>query len=313
MNILITGGSGFVGTTLVDKLKECYKDCVIHGTYYLESELEAISGIDVTKHYLNLSDIKTIDEVLLGTKPDVIFHLAAQSSVKLSWDNPGLTLGVNAIGTINLLESMKNNKIKSRVLCVGSSEQYGLINGEKVDENHICRSLNPYGISKNVQEELSLILSKAYDIDIVYTRSFNHIGINQNPTFVLPDWCKQIAEIEKGIKKPVIYVGNLDVTRDFSDVKDVCQAYVNICKYGKRYEVYNVGSGRGVSLKYILKYLVRLSSVDIEIRIDEKKLRPSENPEIICDNDKLLKLKYIEFRDIESVLENVLDSWRAKI
>lgn len=313
MNILITGVSGFVGPILAKKIENKFKDCKLFGSYFLHHEFDSISHLNIEKIYMNILDINSIKSVLKESQPDLIFHLAAQSSAKISWDNPSLTFDVNVNGTINLIKSVIDMNLNPRILCIGSSEQYGLVGKESIPETRICEPANPYGLSKKVQEEMALMLCKANDIDVVFTRSFNHIGIKQLPTFVIPDWCKQIAEIDQGKKEPVIYVGNTDVIRDFSDVNDVCDSYIDVIKNGKKYEVYNVGSGRGLSLTYILEYLVGLSSKEITVKVDKNRLRPSENPIIICDNSKLLSLSKLKYKEIETVLDEIFKFWKDVI
>lgn len=313
MNILITGVSGFVGPILAKKIKKNFKDCKLFGTYYLHDEFDSISHLTFDKIYMNILDQNSIKSVLKSTKPDLIFHLAAQSSVRLSWENPMITMDVNVNGTVNLIKSLAEMEFKPRILFIGSSEQYGLVDNKPIRETRICKPANPYGLSKKVQEDIAQMLSFAHDLDVVFTRSFNHIGILQVPTFVIPDWCKQIAEIEHGLREPVIYVGNTEVIRDFSDVNDVCESYIDVIKHGKRNEVYNIGSGRGLSLTYILEYLIGLSSKKIKVKIDQKRLRPSENPIIICDNSKLQSLKKQNYMEIESVFVEIFDYWKKKI
>lgn len=313
MNILITGASGFVGPILIKQIKNRYPDSNIYGTYYLHHECELIDSSDATPIYMNLSETNSIKVALNKSRPDYIYHLAAQSSGKISWENPALTFDINVKGSINLINSISELNLKPRILCIGSSEQYGIVTDKPVDEITICRPENPYGSSKKSQEDILRILGKANNLDICFTRSFNHTGINQTTQFVIPDWCKQIAMIEHGQQSPEISVGNLDVIRDFSDVESVCQAYIDIMEKGISFEVYNVGSGRGVSLKYILDYLLKLSNKQISISIDKNRLRPSENPIIICDNRKLKEISKTEFIKIETLLEKILNSWRLRL
>ena len=229
---LIIGGAGFVGNYLMDYLnKECGWSVAV-----TKMENERIQKEKVDIYDLDILEKDAIVEVLNSVKPDYIFHLAAQSSVKLSWENPGLTIDINIKGSINLLESVREWGSKPRILMIGSGEEYGYISPETVpiQEETILHPGNIYAATKACQNMLSKIYSDAYQMNIIMVRAFNHIGPAQSPIFVVSDFCKQVAEIEKGKREAVIRVGNLSAYRDFTDVRDVVAAYALHRKGKKR-------------------------------------------------------------------------------
>lgn len=314
MNILITGIEGFVGHYLVKMLPDRMKHVTkIYGTYFMGTEsLKNMDDINLVK--LDITSRDNVFQVVNDIKPDYIIHLAAQSSVALSWKNPNLTMNVNVTGTINLLDAIREVNKNCRVLIVGSSEQYGKIEVLPVTEEHRLDPQNPYSISKVSQEMLAQLYVKAYGMNIVMTRSFNHIGPLQEPLFVVPDWAKQISEIEKGLKDPIINVGNINVKRDFTDVRDIINAYIMLLDKGDAGQIYNVGSGNAYELKYILEKLLSLSPKKIEIKVDKEKLRPVENEIIQCDNSKITRACGWKIEHgLEDTLHDTLNYWRSRI
>ncbi len=309
---LIIGGAGFVGNYLMDYLnKECEWSVAV-----TKMENERIQKEKVDIYDLDILEKDAIVEVLNSIKPDYIFHLAAQSSVKLSWKNPGLTIDINIKGSINLLEAVREWGGKPRILMIGSGEEYGYISPETVpiQEETILHPGNIYAATKACQNMLSKIYSDAYQMDIIMVRAFNHIGPAQSPIFVVSDFCKQVAEIEKGKREAVIRVGNLSAYRDFTDVRDVVAAYALLIKKGKKGETYNVGSGKAIQIQSILKELLQLSSVEIKIEVDEAKLRPIDVPIIEADIKKLVettgwKRKY----ELTDTLKETLNYWRQTV
>ncbi len=309
---LIIGGAGFVGNYLMDYLnKECKWSVAV-----TKMENERIQKEKVDIYDLDILEKDTIIKVLNSVNPDYIFHLAAQSSVKLSWKNPGLTIDINIKGSINLLEAVREWGGKPRILMIGSGEEYGYISPETVpiQEETILHPGNIYAATKACQNMLSKIYSDAYQMDIIMVRAFNHIGPAQSPIFVVSDFCKQVAEIEKGKREAVIRVGNLSAYRDFTDVKDVVAAYALLIEKGKKGETYNVGSGKAIQIQSILKELLQLSSVEIKIEVDEAKLRPIDVPIIEADIKKLVEItgwkrKY----ELTDTLKETLNYWRQTV
>ena len=310
MKALITGINGFVGEYLSDFLISNQID--VYGTVLSEEvSIENISDNKIFK--MDLLDKNEVNKIIAEINPDYIFHLAGQSSVALSWKKPDLTINVNVIGTINLLEAVKLYSNKSRVLIIGSSDQYGIVNPEQcpISENTPMNPQSPYATSKKTQEEIAIQYFKAFKIDTIIVRAFNHIGPKQNKGFVIADFASQIAEIEKEKKAAIIKVGNLDAKRDFTDVRDVVRAYYLVMTNGKPGEIYNVGSGITYKIKEILDKLLSLAKVSIYIEKDNDKMRPSDVPLIQCDNSKISTecgwtLQY----PIDQTLIDTLNYWR---
>ena len=311
MKALVVGGGGFVGPYLVKHLKEEQGMEV----YVTKTEKETLD-MDCSGIYnLDILELSQVAELLNKIRPDYIFHLAAQSSVAYSWKNPGLTIDVNIKGCVNLLDGIRQLDYKPRVLLIGSGEEYGHIkDGEcPIVEDNVLRPGNIYAATKSCQNMLGKIYSDAYDMDVMMVRAFNHIGPNQTPVFVVADFCKQVADIENGQAEPVIYVGNLSARRDFTDVRDVVRAYAMLVKDGKRGETYNVGRGHAVAIQEILERIVALSDKDIEVRVDESKLRPVDVPIIEPDITKIKETVGWEPEiELETTLNETLEYWRRE-
>lgn len=285
MKALIIGGGGFVGPYLEHYLaEELHYDVTVTKT---EKEQVVFEHADVKN--LDILVQEQVDSLLSQLRPDYIFHLAAQSSVAYSWKNPGLTVDVNIKGCVNVLESVKKLDYKPRVLLIGSGEEYGHIrDGEcPISEENALRPGNIYAATKSCQNMLGRIYADAYGMEVLMVRAFNHIGPNQTPTFVVADFCKQVAEIEKGIQEPVIHVGNLSAKRDFTDVRDVVRAYALLAKRGKAGETYNVGRGHALAISEVLDMIVGMSEKEIDVLVDTEKLRPVDVPIIEPDISKI--------------------------
>lgn len=255
-----------------------------------------------------------ITELLNRVRPDYIVHLAAQSSVAVSWRNPGLTIDVNIKGSVNVLDAVRQLDYKPRVLLIGSGEEYGHIReGEcPIVEDNALRPGNIYAATKSCQNMIGKIYSDAYDMDIMMVRAFNHIGPNQASLFVVADFCKQVAQIEKGLKEPVMYVGNLSAKRDFTDVRDVVRAYGLLVQKGEKGQTYNVGTGNALAISEILERILALSTVSIEVKTDPARLRPVDVPIIEPDVTKIYKATgWKPEISIDTTLKETLEYWRS--
>lgn len=305
--VLIIGINGFVGVHLSNELRNNGYKC-----YGADLNIENFNNEDVELFKLDILDENNVLQTIKLIMPDYIINLAAISSVKLSWNIPQKTFDVNVNGTINILEAIKKLNLKTRLLLIGSSEQYGEIDYSKpVSEKEELKALNPYGISKSTQEKVAKLYSRVYGIDVMMVRAFNHIGPGQGKGFVVPDFVSQIVEIEKGILKPEIIVGNLSAERDFTDVRDIVMAYRLILERGIKGEIYNVGSGKAISIRCILEKIVCKSEVKVKIEIDKNKFRPIDTPKIECNNIKLKdeigwNIKY----SIDESLKDIIEYWR---
>ena len=275
--VLIFGVGGFVGTYLVKEFLESdYKvyGSDVHKTNILPKEIE-FEEADI----LNADDVK---KLVLSIEPNIIINLAAISSVGVSWNIPQTTMSVNVIGALNILEAARSCNIIPKVMFIGSSEEYAVTDGMISEKNQLDAN-NPYGISKMAQEKFVEVYRKHYGMMIYYVRPFNHTGIGQRASFVIPSFCKQVAEIEKTGRPGVIKVGNLSAKRDFSNVKDIVRAYRMIVENDDCTKIFNVGSGTAHSLNEILEYIISLSSQEIKVEVDPERVRPVDTPFICCD------------------------------
>jgi GDP-4-dehydro-6-deoxy-D-mannose reductase len=306
---LITGSSGFVAGHLADYL---YRS---NGEIYGLSWEGGGAGGKFKKVYVaDVRDEHKIKEILNEIRPDYVYHLAGVSSVGRSWKNLRETLEVNMFGALSILAGVCELGLPCRVLIVGSAEEYGITGAHPVEEDHPLHPVSPYGLSKMAQELLARQYVSAYGVDAVLVRPFNHIGPGQSPDFVVSDFARQVARIEKGLQEPVLEVGNLDVIRDFTDVRDVVRAYAELMQHGKAGEVYNVCAGSGVSIRAVLDILISLSGREISVRIDERKLRPVENPVLVGSNEKICRAAgwRPQIAMAES-LAGVLNHWRKNV
>lgn len=308
--VIIIGAAGFVGGYLIDHLK----DDMNWEIYVTKLSMEKIERKDIEVYNLDILNKEEIIKIFEKIKPDYIFNLAAQSSVSLSWKNPLLTIDINIKGAINILDAVREiDKYDPRTMLIGSSEEYGYIkeNEIPVKEENNSRPGNIYAVTKVCQNMIGKIYSDAYGMDIVNVRAFNHIGPKQTPLFVVSDFCKQVAEIEKGLREPIIYTGNLEAKRDFTDVRDIVRAYSALALNGKKGETYNVGSGKAISIKEILDIILKNSTKNIEIRRDEKRYRPIDISIIEADIEKLRKV--IDWKPeilLEESIKEILGYWR---
>lgn len=276
--VLIFGFSGFVGPYLAGEF-------LSHGYTVIGSDIKDTPNVrfDVAFEKANLLDFDSVNSLITKSEPDIIINLAAISSVGQSWRIPQTTFQVNVVGALNILESSKQLKIKPKIMFVGSSEEY-LESNMPLNEESPLNSNNPYGISKIAQERIGKIYKEQYGLEVYCVRPFNHTGIGQNNSFVLSNFCKQVAEIEKSGMPGIVKVGNLEAFRDFSDVRDIVRAYRIIIENNNCETIYNIGSGKAYSLQNLLEYIVSLSSQRISIEIDPERYRPIDTPFICCDN-----------------------------
>lgn len=308
---LVIGAAGFVGNYLINEMHA--NDIEAYATKLPHEQLDN----PYAKVYdLDIMDKDAIVALLFEVRPDYIFHLAAQSSVGLAWKNPGLTIDVNIKGSVNVMDAIRELFYKPRVLLIGSGEEYGHIRpGETpISEENLLRPGNIYAATKACQNMIGNIYSKAYDMELMMVRAFNHIGPGQLPMFVVSDFCKQVAEIEKGLREPVMKVGNLAAKRDFTDVRDVVKAYVKLIAAGTPGETYNVGSGNAQAIQEILNLIVSLSNVEIKVEIDPNKLRPVDVPIIEADITKINELTgWKPEIPLQQTIQETLDYWRAHV
>jgi len=308
LNIFITGATGFVGCYLRELLKPLGHR--IWGTAYPEAPQ---SSYGEKIFYLDIRSEKDVFEHIQGIEPDWIFHLAAVSNVRHSWNRRVETLETNLIGTLNLFEGVRKFSTHARILFISSSDIYGTesLSGNPLTEEDQVLAMNPYAYTKWSGEVLSDFYTRVEKLNIVIARPFPHTGPGQSADFVCSDWACQIARIEKGLSGPEINVGNISIERDFTDVRDVVLAYVRLIENGKPGEVYNVCSGRSCSLKKILELLLSFTNKEISIRVDPQKLRKVDIPRLVGDNRKIKEeIAWEPKIPIERSLEELLKYWR---
>lgn len=308
MRILVTGADGFVGRYLLQALMQ-HKHHAIAGLLH--------PGVDLTDTSetvcLNITDSEQVNTVIDELQPDGIIHLAAQSMVEAAWQKPAETLLVNTIGTTNIIKAVAQFSRATKVVTIGSSEEYGLTGklGRPLVESDPCLPQNPYAISKLAAGQMAIQLAAKDNLKVLHIRPFNHFGPYQRQGFVVSDFASQIARIEKGLVAPIIGVGDLSAQRDFTDVRDVIQAYIHLIERDVVTGIYNVCSGDPHTAQEILDIMLSNSKVKIEVQQDKTKFRPSEVPLFIGSAEKVMSA--IEWRPKrifkDSVIET-LDWWR---
>lgn len=305
--MLITGTAGFVASYFIDYLKQNNQKYHILG-------LDIIDKFSIDYEFfqykkINLKDKDLIKEVIENYDPDYIIHFAAISSVSQSWQYPVESFVNNTNIFLNIIESIRELKLETRILSIGSSEEYGNYPIAKMPlkEEYELRPCNPYSVARVSQEMLSKLYAEAYNLNIIMTRSFNHIGPKQKATFVIPSFVKQLINI-KHSNTNEIQVGNINIIRDFLDVRDVVDAYYKILTQGKVGEIYNVCSGIGYSLKEIINQIAKHLNIEPKIIINPKLIRPTDNMVIIGDNSKLkAQLKWNQTRTLENTLQEMIE------
>jgi GDP-4-dehydro-6-deoxy-D-mannose reductase len=313
---LITGITGFAGSHLAELLLS--ENVEVHGIQRWRSKSDNIEKIKekIQFHEADLLDAHSLYTVVDEVRPHYIFHLAAQSYVQSSWGSPSNTLEINIIGTCHLFEAVKKTGLKIPVQIACSSEEYGKVHKEEIPihETNPLRPLSPYAVSKLAMDYLGYQYFESYGMHIIRTRGFNHTGPRRGEVFAESTFAKQIAEIEKGKKEPIVYVGNLDAVRDYTDVRDMVRAYylaVQKCEPG---EVYNIASGKGWKIHDVLNLLLSMSKVKIKIVQDKDRMRPSDVEVLLGDASKFQKQTgwkpEIPFK---KTMEDLLNYWRERV
>lgn len=277
---LIFGASGFVGGYLARELKT-------HGYEVFGSDRSVCSQNAALDEYrpCDITDAEKVSRVVGELRPSAVVNLAAVSSVGQSWRMPQMTMQVNVIGALNVMEAALSMSSMPRVLLVGSSEEYAP-SDRPLKETDPVDATNPYGISKVTQERFAELYAERHGLKVYLARSFNHTGVGQSSDFVLPSWCKQAADIKRSGKPGTIQVGNLGVSRDFSDVRDIVCGYRLLLESEYSGEPFNFGSGSSVSLREILMKITSLADVEIFVETATHLLRPNDTPYIQGDTSK---------------------------
>lgn len=306
--ILITGGTGFVGSHLVEYLLSTGQTNA-HVTAYgsLDSFVSTLLPPEQI-HNLDLTDQIATAALFQELKPTVVYHLAAFSSVGSSFEIVSQVIQNNTQLQLNVLDAIRQITPQARALIIGSAEEYGVSEPSEIpiSEVHPLRPSNPYAVSKVTQDLLAYAYTQAYDLDIVRVRPFNHTGERQSTAFAIPAFIEQIIKIEQG-KQATLHVGNLEAVRDFTDVKDVVAAYNLLVEHGLKGEVYNLGSGQGRSLREVVELLQSFATCSIALETDASRLRPSDVPVMIADSSKIRALGWKPSIPLETTLERMLE------
>lgn len=268
MRALVTGATGFVGPYLMQTLHE--------------------QGHDAAPFEGEITDLAAVRASIDQTRPDVVFHLAAQSFVPDALASPRGTYDTNVIGTAVVAQALRESSSRARLLYVSSAEVYGVQppDAYPLTESRAPSPSNPYAASKAAAEMLLLGEARSFGLDVVIARAFNHIGPGQSERFSVPSFAAQLAAIAAG-GPPQLYVGNLDAKRDFLDVRDVVRAYIALAKDGAKGEIYNVCSGVARSMRDVLRELILAARVPVEVRDDPARMRPADVPLVLGDATKL--------------------------
>lgn len=320
--VIITGVNGFVGSHLADLLLN--KQFKVYGTKRASSSIENLDyalRLGLHLRCVDIIDFERVKEVIEEIHPDYVFHVAAMTSIKGSFDDPLATQKVNVGGTIHLLESLKKRISKDYnpwIYVVLSQESFGLVHPDEVpvDEKQPYRPRSPYGASKALAHFIGNQYAEAFGMRVVMLRPFTHSGPRQGLGFLFPDWGSQIAAIEAGKKKPIILHGNLDAVRDYLHVNDVVKAYAMIMGKGIPGEVYNICSNIQTSVKSVLDEMIRQSSFNGKIITEEDptRIRSSDTPLFVGSYQKISELTgWKPNKDLSSIVKDVLDYWREKI
>ncbi|HOS39133.1 MAG TPA: GDP-mannose 4,6-dehydratase [Spirochaetota bacterium] len=315
--ILITGFSGFVSSYFLEHLSSSKESVSILGLdlFHPQFPVDRYRDIECRFEAINLLHKEKVDNLIFQFQPQYILHLASYSSVAFSWRNPIESFRNNTNIFLNLVDTVRDLGIECRLLSIGSSEEYGNVPEKSIPitEELETRPVSPYAVARVSQEMLSRVYVDGYGMDIVMTRSFNHIGPQQKELFVVPSFVKQMVEMKKrGLTRGVLHTGDVSIVRDFLDVRDVVSAYSALLLHGKRGEIYNVCSGIGRSLRQVVDLIAEKLSLEIEIQEDPKMIRPNDNNIVVGSNEKIKKTTgWMNDIPFEKSIDDIIAHWNT--
>jgi GDP-4-dehydro-6-deoxy-D-mannose reductase len=313
MRVFLTGATGFVGSHLVDLLLDQGHE--IHALVHGESSHQPLVNHERLCPVMgDLLDALKLRNQIVSIEPDLIMHLAGQASPRQSWQKPALTFAINTGGTANVLDAAVAAG-RTRTIVVTSAEIYGQINENSLPltEDTLPDPMHPYGVSKWAAAQLVHLYWMKYGLPVIEARPLNHIGPRQALGFVVPDFASQVAEIMAGEREPLVVVGNLDVARDFTDVRDVVRAYLALAEHGKAGEAYLICSGKAVSIRVILDILLELAGVKVGIKDTVELLRPTDTPQIVGSFAKInADTGWAPIINLRQSLNDSLKEWEQK-
>ncbi len=314
MRALITGIAGFVGAHLAEAIR-AETDWEVWGAVI--GSVERASAINGVRNLTtDLREPEQARVLVEAARPDWVFHLAAQAYVPQSWADPWDTYQTNIRSQLNLLDAISRLALRPRILIISSNEVYGYARPEDLplNENAPLRPNSPYSVSKLAQDFMGLQYFLDRQLPIIRVRPFNHIGPRQNARFVAPSFAKQIVEIERGQREPVLFLGNMAAQRDFTDVRDMVRAYILAIQKGEPGEVYNIGTGTARSVRELLDIMLAHTPIKIAEEIDPAKIRPSDTPISYADPSKFKRQTGWEPRiSFQQTCVDILSDWRTRI
>jgi GDP-4-dehydro-6-deoxy-D-mannose reductase len=318
VRVLITGIAGFVGTWLAEHVVEKHPEAEVWGLDRWDVSREELRGVEALVRFVaaDLTDASSLLRALQAARPDVLFHLAASSTVSSSWATPAEILQANAVGQVHLLEAVRNLGLAPVTVLAGSAEAYGRVPKDEnpVREERPLQPVSPYGVSKATQDLLAYQYYVSYALPTVRLRLFNHTGPRRPDRFSESSFARQIAEIERDLRPPLIQVGDLNVVRDITDVRDVARAYWLAATRGRPGEVYNVCSGRPVTIRQVLDHLLAMTDHAVKVQVDPGRLRPADIPVLYGDHARFTEATGWEpVIPLEQTLHDLLDWWRQRV
>lgn len=312
----ITGLPGFAGSYLAEEL-------LAHGYRVVGTmrEGESTHNLAAIEKHVTLIEADILDaehnrKLVRQFKPKFIFHLAAMASVGRSFEMERMTFLVNFEGTLNMLDAARAHDGLSKFVFVSSADCYGVFKpaGKTLRESQPLNPISPYGIAKAAAEQAAHYYCRAYNLPVVVARSFNHSGPRQSDSFAIPSFAHQIAQIERGLKKPELLVGDLSAKRDISDVRDIVRGYRLLAEKGKPGTIFQLCSGRSVAMRRVLEMLLKLSRARISVRVDKTRLRKADIPILKGDNRKAVReLGYTPKHSLLCTVSDTLDYWRDEL
>jgi len=313
---LITGFSGFVSRHFLDYLEMLQEPVSVMGIDINPPEFksEGRNHVSVDFQKIDLLDRNGLEKIIVIFQPHYILHLASFSSVAFSWKNPVISFQNNTNIFLNLLEAVRSVNPSIRILSIGSSEEYGNLSGcdAVFREEDDLNPVSPYAVARVSQEMLSKVYVKGYGLDIVMTRSFNHMGPGQKETFVIASFAKRLVEMRNRDASPRrLPTGDITQVRDFVDVRDVVRAYDGLLRGGRKGEIYNVCSGVGHSLKELVQQMLAILDMKVLLETDESLIRPNDNKIIVGSNEKIKRdIGWCPEIPLEQSLKDVIDFWK---
>lgn len=315
---MVTGFSGFVSKHFLDYLNSREVPCTVAGIDINTPEFDYknYAHIKCSFHAINLLNREQVNAFIQEYRPDYILHLASYSSVAYSWQHPVESFTNNTNIFLNLLEQVRNMNLDCRILSVGSSEEYGNVSEADIPlrETQPLKPISPYAVARVSQEMLSAVYAQGFGLDVILTRSFNHIGPGQKDIFVISSFVKRMLEIKRSNLPAQLHTGDLTIVRDFLDVRDVVRAYYMLLKNGDKGEIYNICSGKGIALEQIINKLSDMISLQVVTVQDPALVRPNDNRIIVGDNSKLkARIAWETEYSLDRSLQDIIDYWTLRL